>query len=132
MKKKKTKRLVFFIVPTLVIGLFILIIGKLYAFSSMNAGKLLTKNDNQIIYTVNEYNRFIHIKLNASSVKYSIIDPKGEEVKSGEITKNDEYFGEGIKGDWKIVFDIASDVNIDYSIWTGNLEDRDTLKSLDL
>lgn len=128
--RKKRKRLINFLVLILV-GIVIFVIIKLNSYSIENSTKAISGSNNEIVFSISESYRYVHIEFknyNANSIKYSIINPKGEVLKIGEINKSDEFIGKGDKGEWKVVFDVNEDVSIDYRIWTGNIKNNDLIK----
>lgn len=106
--------------------------NKINSYSIKNVTEILSTENKEIDFNISEYNRYIDIKMKLNSdkdVSYDIIDPKGNVVKSSSIKGEEHFFGASSKGEWKIRFsNIDSEKNIDYSIWTGNLKSKDTLR----
>ncbi|NLK95146.1 MAG: hypothetical protein GX275_08140 [Clostridiales bacterium] len=129
---RKHKRLIIFLSTILILALGVYIGIELISWTEENGFKAVTKEDNEITYSIGGY-RYIHMKFWSSSrgksVNYKILNSKNEVVSTGTLHGEEvEYIGDCSKGKWKIVFDVEDYLGVDYTVWSGNLKSRDQIE----
>ncbi|NLK95147.1 MAG: hypothetical protein GX275_08145 [Clostridiales bacterium] len=127
---RKHKRLIIFLSTILILALGVYIGIELISWTKNNGFKSVTKEDNEITYTIGNY-KYIHMKFQGCSmdkaVDYKILNSKNEVVSTGTLDGEAEYIGDCSKGKWKIVFDVEDYLGVDYTVWSGNLKSRDQI-----
>lgn len=133
MRKRKKKKIIIAIsvVSSILVLILAVCIFKLTASYFHSEERSLFMNNNVFSFNCPENYDYIHLELSSNEenpIRYNIINPAGEVVKSDELIKNSEFFCDSQKGMWKVSFELNKEIKVNYKLWEGNLKFIDPLE----
>lgn len=121
MKRKTKKRLASLIVIILLIGVGGFIYINYISKEMASKGQLVNKENNIITFNCSSNYKYIDIIVEDNKgCNYTIIAPNGNKTSNKDLEVKNKYEGKGTKGEWKIVFDIEGEENIDFAYLAKN------------
>ena len=130
-KKKKTKLKVVLTIALLLIIICVFYVYKLTSSYTHSEDRELFTGNNVFSFDCPEDYKYIHLKLKCnenSPIKYSVINPAGQVVKTDELVKDSDFSCDSKKGMWKVSFEVNKDVKIRYNLWEGNMKFLDPIQ----